>query len=460
MMRSPTKLSPDSVPSLSATTTSSTFTDQVVRELFPIPREAMSGNKLYASGDSLHAEVDRESLFGSDISVASEGTYVSSSDDDRMIHPEQNDNRDDDSPEDGSQVKMFPGCHGAISLPPNFPSTMFNIFDSSHKKGAYDDAKSAANSVNDAATEVASNIDHSILLWERKIDSLEREIATLKGIIKSDSVTILNLKTALSEYQEKECLPSDGFISEQGSELSVQQFKEYEETIQQLHDEIEVLTKKEGDDDKLNIEAQLQLQNEIFASQIIESESEIRKSQDIISQIAEDNVKLSMELSVLRAQPLRELECVDDKTILPDSIVLQADMVRMKNWMADIEKKLESGFYCKCTQHNQFPCNDAIEENTLYPRNCEPLLDTEVDEEIDEVETKDEVNCSDVEVTIEGMIITNTGTEATTQAPEDHNLPQKTISHAPFTPTLGVAETDCNFCGCLRTTSRVKETDQ
>lgn len=462
-MRSPTKVSPDSVPSLSATTAASTFTDQVVRELFPMPQDDGMDIEQHRLGQSLRIEVDRESLFGSDISVASEGTYVSIDDDDRNIRITQNDCRDGDSPVDGSKVKIFPG-HGAINLAPNFTSSMFQIFDTSQKKGADDDALSTANSVNDAVTEIASNIDHSILLWERKIDSLEREIATLKGIIKSDSVTILNLKTELSEYQEKDSLSQQDMISEQGSELSAQQKREYEETIQHLHDEIEVLTNEEDCRNRLNNESQLQLQNELFASQIIESETEIRHSQDIISQISEENVKLSMELSELRAQPVQQKECMDNEK--SDSLVMLADLIYVKDWMTDIEKKLESGFYCRCTPNKKYSEFINVDTNALDPsRNSVPLFDREVDDdEIDENHPSNEPNCMDIEVMIDGTIMTTVATEMTSISKDNQLSPQQMpecsgAGEPTCRQTIDVVETECNFCDCLLTKTTAKETD-
>lgn len=465
MLRSPTKVSPASVPSLSATTaaSSTSFTDQVVRELFASPQDKDQDIDRHILGESLHIEVDRESLYGSDISVASEGTYVSTDrNDDRNDRNGHNDYRDGDSPVDGSHVKIFPGCHGAINLPPNFASTMFHMFDSSQRADA---GISSENSVNDAATEVASNIDHSILLWERKIDSLEREITTLKGIIKSDSLTILSLKTALFEFDEKEIMSTQDFVSEQGSELSTQKVKEYEETIQHLHDEIEVLTSKEDSNDKDSHEAQLQLQNELFASQIIESETEIRQTRDIIAQMAEENVKLSMELLELRSKPVPPLESRDVK-ISDSNSVLQAELHSIKNWMNDIEQKLESGFYCRCAQNSENSRDAIVDLSMANPKSVEPLFDREDEDEIDEHPPNNDltVNCLDVEVTIDGTIITTTGMDAMEDA-ADEKLPTQTSptctgddpSHVSGIQNLEVAETDCNFCDCLRTMSIAKE---
>ena len=465
MVRSPTKVTPDSVPSVSATTAASSFTDQVVRELFPLPQDDGNDSERQRLGESLHIEVDSESMFGSDISVASEGTYVST-DDERQHRTGQLEYRDGESPVDDSQIKMFPGCHGTIDLPPNFASTMFNIFDSSHKKSTQDDGKSAGNSVNDAVTEVASNIDHSILQWERKIDSLEREIATLKGIIKSDSVTILSLKTALSEYQEREIPSKRDLILEQEIELSTQQVKEYEETIQHLHDEIEVLSKHEDNKDNESIEAQLQLQNELFASQIIETETEIRQTQDIMSQILEENAKLRRELEELRSQPIPQLESQGIE-ISDSNVVLHTELLHVQNWMKDIEQKLESGFYCKCTLDRRGPSNVIVDSHVVYPENLEQLFDSDDDDEIDENKPVDELSGPDIEVKIDGTIITAaTGTETRTVAADEKlrsNNTSKCNEDEPFNDrcmqTLEVVYTDCNFCDCLRTKSITNETN-
>jgi hypothetical protein len=466
MLRSSTKQSPDSLPSLSATTvTSSSYTDQVVRDLFPEIQDDDDDKFIerYRIGESLRIEIDKESSYGSDISVASEGTYLSI-DNDNPNRIEQQKYQDGDSPKKRSEVKIYPGCHGAIHLPPSFASTMFHMFDSSNKRNVPDDAQSTANSVHDAATEVVSNIDHSTLQWERKIDSLEREIATLKGIIKSDSVIILSLKTALSEYQEREILSNHDMVPEQDvCDLSTQQFKEYEETIQHLHDEIEVLTTKEDRENDCH-EAQLQLQNELFASQIIETETEIRETREAMCQMVEENAKLSMELLEMRAQAGQE-EGEKEMEIIESKINLQEEILTIKKKINEMEQKLESGFYCRCfAPESSDPCKTFTDTNAVDLRNVEPLFNDDVDDESNEDKPTLELNDLDIEVTIDGTIITTAGTEKDLEADENLRASSASkcigaLSDAPMNQACEVAETDCNYCDCLRNKSSSKEID-
>lgn len=89
----------------------------------------------------------------------------------------------------------------------------------------------------------------------------------------------------------------------------------------------------------------------------------------------------------------------------------------------------------------------------------EPLLDGEIDENKLNVE----LNCLDIEVTIDGTIITTTGTEATDENGLQSNSLSKSIgdvqSNIQNPQTLEVVETDCNYCDCLRPTSITKEAD-
>jgi hypothetical protein len=441
-MHSISNISPDSVPSLSATSTSSTLADRVVRELFPRP--LLDGNEIDRNDfrrRGRDVDNDEDSPFGSDISVASEGTNAPINNHRDSLEYSSSQYCTQSNSPNQSEIGMFPNCHSTIDLTPKGLATIFNIFDASQNNDTYD-ARSTANSVNDALTEVASNIDHSILVWERKIDSLEREIATLKGIIKNDSVTILRLKTELTVMQEQDLLSLD-LISEQGSSgIS----NDNEETIQNFPEGIEVLVKEDETKESNNDEVQLRLENELFASQIIENESEIRETRDMMSQIAEENVKLSMELSDLRYEHEETPSSYD---------IINAELSSMKFKLREIEKKLEVGYFCRCSQTNEHPVTFDIMPSTdelscdIEPVNEGCSLDVMT------TEPTDEVDQTDIEVTIEGVIIACTSKEEIRIIRNSRDNFCVTVGNANIegsqhTRRLDVVETNCNFCDCLR----------
>jgi hypothetical protein len=448
MMRSTKKISPDSVVSSMASTILTSTTDQVVRELFPISQEKENNLASYQLDQSIQIEVDSESNFGSDVSVASEGTHASFNDG-RISRIGQNMYDDTDSPiENNSEVKAFPGCHGAFHRTPKNFSTMFNVFDASRKKDEYDEAMS--NSVNDAVTEVASNIDQSVVFWERKIDSLEREIKTLKGIIKSDSVTILQLKTELSTFKEKELLLR-AVTCDQCGDLTTEQ------TVQGIIEEIEVSNQSDGMSIS-DTEAQLRLENKAFASQIVNSETEIQETRDIISQIAESNVRLNMELSELRTQTVPHQEYIDNE--VPTYKTLQSDMIYLESRMRVIEHRIESGCFCRCAQNDESTSSRPIRprSNIEEPMHDELFSTAAVNDNVDDRKPQNESDCTDIEVSIDGTIITIIGSDTTTQEMEcntDHTLRDTGSEQSPpyLMQNLENVETDCNFCDCLRTAS-------
>lgn len=459
MVYAGTKVSPESAPSISATTASSaSYIDQVVRELFhPSPVTLLNQD---IELKDIHP-INRETLDVSSLSVDSDTSVTNHADIDCF----------DSTLRDNRYDTVFPGCHGTVNLSGSSKNlaTMFNIFDASQNDNNNDAYSTDANStsknssMNDAATEIVSNIDHSIVIWERKIDSLEREIATLKSIIKADSVTILRLKTEIAAFHETETpQQSHGGKSD-------------EETIQLQNEEIEVLStrlaKKVIPNDNRN---QLRLENELFASQIIENESEIREARDMIAQIAEENMKLNVEVSELRAQQssLLQQESVDEVIDLTTKYnSLKAEMVCMANWMAEMEQKLEKGYYCKCSQgryavsqksiEGTMGTIDAMGSNLLDDESLDSCHNNGSNEEAEERNTGKDVLDSDVEVTIEGEIITSTGTEGRSEplkcltANSAQDGDPSNLSR--IKSNADVVGTGSNFCGCLRVTNNDKD---
>jgi regulator of replication initiation timing len=423
-MPSATEISPESAPSLSATSHASSHADHIVRELFPTRRREGTEVELNEFGQAqLREEDSQESSIGSNISVSSSGN---------IDMPSVQLRYHDESPE-GSAVNVFPGsCQGAVDFSPKGLATMLNIFDASQRNDAFE-AISTSDSVNDAVTEVTSNIDHSIVAWERKMDSLEREITTLKEIIKADSVTILCLKTDLCDMQERELQMLDEINKHERSlSMSLEERKTNAETIQHLQEKINALTGVDGGKDASRDDEQLRLENELFASQIIDNESEMRENRKIISQIAEENAALTLELEDLRLEPAVGVSVSDNP--------LKTEIDSLSSKIADLEHKLEHGYYC-CHKRN-------IDQRAETTGNTSVLTDDET------------VDHPDVEVTITGEIISAAGCILEAPEADYFMVPRR---HAEIIPVEDskpdqknepvVADQDCSFCDCLRVTN-------
>ena len=431
-MPSATKISPDSVPSLSTTSPESSLAEPI--ELFGTPRREGTEIELDQYGQAHLLFESTDLSVRSDVSVASAGDVALLNQGGMGLPSASDPSFYYESSEASESNCVSPGhCHNAFDFTPTNLSTMFNIFDASHRKDQSCDSPSATNSVNDAITEVASNIDHSVVVWERKIDSLEREITTLKEIIKADSVTILCLKRDLSSLQEKE---AKGILkkSQRDFGLSAQQKQSYESTIQQLEDKIKLLSEPRIMSEVSGDGEQLRLENELFASQILDNESEIRETRKMMSQIAEENVNLSMELADLRTtQPVE----------VRNPLNSEFDSLCMK--FATLERRLESGFYCQCREHRE-----AHTENI----DAVAMSSKTISEEYAVVTTTNSlVQSDDVEVTIAGEILTSTGT---IKSLPDDSLNEQNQPSAPVDKDATVrqcktgVEQKCSFCDCLR----------
>lgn len=448
-----TKVSPDSVPTLSTTSLESNLTEPI--ELFPTPRREGTEIELDVYGQTHLYDENNDLSIRSDVSVASardiallnRGGMGLQGISDPSFYYESS---------EGSESNVSPGrCQSAFDFTPTNLSTMFNIFDASHRKDRRnDDSHSVTNSVNDAATEVASNIDHSMVVWDRKIDSLEREITTLKEIIKADSVTILCLKTDLSALQEKEAKWIAKSRVDVG--LSAEQKLSYESTIRQLEETIKLLSEPRDSTEVTGDGEQLKLENELFASQIIDNEAEIRETRKIMSQIAEENANLSMELADLKLHS-------------NETIPLKMEVNSLAGKLADLESKLESGFFCKCSRSREELV--ANQSSALHQSDCignslqlgktgeREALENDFATDDGTVVTTASVlaQCDDVEVTLAGDIITSSGIcePVTNDCGSEQNKPRLLDDNRPIQERKPDAiEQQWGFCDCLRVVNK------
>ena len=271
-------LTPDSVPSLAALSSSSSTdagdNDVVTRVLFETPDK----NSICASDAS-----STTSLPGSPHSSESLGTVVAPAPEQEAPQQEQ---------ESTSPINVPNTCHGAISS--NDLANIFTMFQDATRSWPHG-ANSIASTTDvdsGAITTVTSNIGQSTS-WERKVDSLDRECAALKDIIKADSVSMLNLKREIEALRlatsriehAKKLLRLELDVLKKERDVLTERETQHAETIRILKDEVNKLTRSQYESTMSQKEVdQLRLENELFASQIIENEAEIRQMRAILEE--------------------------------------------------------------------------------------------------------------------------------------------------------------------------------
>jgi chromosome segregation ATPase len=155
----------------------------------------------------------------------------------------------------------------------------------------------------DAVTTLTSNVDpYSTVGWERKVDSLERELKTLKDIIKTDSDQRLKLQAEIETLRSTKTETSSGTGVPGGSVDALMQERDdlrerdsqHLETIKILTEELNTLAKTSQSSRELD---QLRLENELFASQIVENENEMQELRSTLKILEEENKRLIDEIA-------------------------------------------------------------------------------------------------------------------------------------------------------------------
>jgi hypothetical protein len=199
------------------------------------------------------------------------------------------------SPDKPDDQHFTNSCHIGLNLAPRDLADIFTMFQGAqrHWPPAPSPPASVADSGTDAVTAVASNLGTSnTTSWERKVDSLERECTTLKDIIKADSISVLKLKGEIETLRSKGNGPE---IRRLKSELDLlrrengclrERDAQHVETVRILKEEVNKLSKLNYASAKAQKAVeQLRLENELFASQILENEAEIRRTWAIVQQL-------------------------------------------------------------------------------------------------------------------------------------------------------------------------------
>lgn len=461
-MENPTT-TPDSVPSLSALSSASTDPGDVARVLFQTPEHEQNKEtlKLSRSAD------EKASLFGSDISVASsesDGTIVETyptaraSDFQPILMPTSSQNLVKENDQTSESIPVPATCHGALSMTPQDLAGMFNIFGIAPKPA--DDspellspssiaADSGVETDTDAVTEVTSNVDTSVISWDRRIDSLERECATLKDIIKSDSVRILQLRTELAWLRGKG--PAvDSPTKKQVDALKrekdtlLQRESLHLETIKLLKKELEEMAEAKNESPAISKELeQLRLQNELLASQIVENETELRA-------LETENSLLKEELANMRKQETVPIaSSKDDSGSSRDE--LEAQVASLFAKISEIESDRERRDKALADESRQTHEELATIKTLILEPQPHIPEELHAERESDAAEQKAANDSDAVEVTLEGQIIT------TSSGSEEENSQPAFTSKKEQNPKPDASQECGAFCDCFPSASSAED---
>lgn len=334
----PTKgvTTPDTLPTI-AEVSPDDSTEDISRVLFRSTDEEESGLVDFAH---LPEEVDRNSIIASDTTVpVSSQTGSSGVDGDTESTTEGGSISTSPFQAETDPVEDVPlghACHGAFNISPKQLADIFALFDEERKQAfaSKSDDSSSPDTVSSGDSDKSTKkqkktktlssswtgklpsteklagmlpkFDGARTLWPVKssgesmaadakttvvsnkakpyddaprIGSLEQECATLKQIIRSDSATILRLKTAIDTLRVDAAknvlylkqLQSELVKVNREKEMLNERETQHLETIKALKKELDEATASNPKDAHQELE-QLQIENELFATQIIDNE--------------------------------------------------------------------------------------------------------------------------------------------------------------------------------------------
>jgi hypothetical protein len=389
---------PDSaVPSLTESSPASTDTDEVTRVLFDIdtPEQKTTEvtrvlfdidtpeQKARASSPRVHWPnqdgTDRDSICSSDVSVAS----LALSDANSIVeseHPGDSQSFTSHSPHQliswskpdfirskvGDDVVIEPSCHGGLNLSPTEVATIFHIFEGSQKQWpshqAYSEAAfqpPSSTATSETSTTVTSNMGFSAGKSTQREKSLEHECVALKEILRVDTEKIFQLK---GEQEKLRAVDSEHKIDisllkleldavKREKELQRERESQHLETIKILKNEVDNLTKV-GSVWSRKIIEQLRLENELFASQIIENEVETKEMRSSLELLLVENEEIKSDLASVCGKQGVQFKTTSDQikdiqevgTISPKTdLAKQVESLELR--LQDMEKAREWTMY-------------------------------------------------------------------------------------------------------------------
>jgi hypothetical protein len=179
--------------------------------------------------------------------------------------------------------------------------------------------------------------------------SLEHECVALKEILRVDSENILKLKgeqeklrAADSEHKiDIRLLKLELDAAKREKELQQERESQHLETIKILKDEVDSLTKEGSVWSRKKIE-QMRLENELFASQIIENEVETKEIRSSLELLLVENEEIRSDLASVRWEQGVQCKTASDQveevgTIFPKTdLAKQVESLELR--LKDMEK--------------------------------------------------------------------------------------------------------------------------
>jgi len=327
---------PDSIPSLSETTRASSDSgEHSPRVLFDESHEqeyeTFISRVVAQSRSNKQADLEKDSIFESDASVASPTSWPSEEDDvdSRPVTAINSSPRGIEGDVADSKATK----RGQSSYSPRQLVDMFHLFDGNRGSGQHRRYKSSDSTI------MTSNMTQAAVRTRSppKVDSLERECATLKEIIKGDSVHIIRLKASMERQQEETSdLRQELELVKKERDLLKERESQHTETMKILKKEIDALTQDVGVDKSPETHKeleQLRIENELFASQIIENEIELREARSVLSFLDSENGQMRKELDAVQGK----LDA--DKETAPSSSDIVAQIRALEARVDEVERE-------------------------------------------------------------------------------------------------------------------------
>jgi hypothetical protein len=431
-----TARTPDSaVPSLAESSPGSTDTDDVTRVLFDTDTpEQKSRPCLPRVHWPKEYDTDRDSIFSSDVSVASlalsldDGSSIvagrhhgdSQSFAAYKIQRLGSTSKPDLQRIQGDDVPIEPSCHAGLNLSPAQLAKIFDIFDDDSTRQwpphqAYSEADfQSPLSTSEISTTVTSNMGSYAGKSIQRVKSLEHECAALKEILRVDSEKILKLK---SEQEKLRAVDTEQVIeirlleleldaANREKELQQERESQHLETIKIVKDEVDNLTKV-GNAASRKIIEQMRLENELLASQIIENEVEMNGIRSSLKLLLAENEQIGSELESVRMKQGVQNKIISDHVGDKTSPETDADIAKQVESLAvrlqDLEKTRERTRQSLEEESRQ---REELESLTDMARSEDPVAlssNEGVPMEEDQLSDIDREG-QEVEVTLEGPV--------------------------------------------------------
>jgi hypothetical protein len=441
------------VPSLTESSPASTDTDDVTRVLFDIDTPEQ---KSRTSSPRVHWPNQdgtyRDSSYSSDVSVASlslgdasyivKGEYAGDSQSLTPHSPQQlvsGSKSDLQRSKVGDDMVIETSCHGGLNLSPIDVAKIFDIFDGSQKQWPLHQAYSEVefqppSSTSETSTTVTSNMGLSSGKSTQREKSLEHECVALKEILRVDSENILKLK---SEQEKLRAVDSEHKTAirllkleldaaKREKELQQERESQHVETIKILKEEVDSLTRVGSVWSRKKIE-QMRLENELFASQIIENEVETKEIRSSLELLLVENEEIRSDLASVRGEQGVQYKTTSDQveevgTLFPKTdLAKQVESLELRLQNMERAKEWTMQSLGEERRHREEPESprDMIRSEAPVKLFSDRGVPTEEDKFLDAGSEAQEV-----EVTLEGPVEKQT---SLSQQGKDPESPKKAI---------------------------------